>query len=453
MIDIASFIPKELYEMAKLFPQQAPLYVVGGFVRDVILYGKASDDIDITSALTPPELAFVLKNSEFKVKPASLRLGTMIIKGERAYEYTSFRVDSYPAGAGTHAPQDVTFTRNIEKDSKRRDFKCNAVYYDILNDRIVDPLGGLKDIENKILSTTVDPNVVLSQDGLRIMRLARLASTHNFKVEENTYEAMIKLANRLRDISVERITSELLKILLSDNPYIGLDLLRNTDALKYIIPELAACDKYPQNPKFHKYDVLEHTFKAVMYAPKKVRLAALFHDIAKPPCQEKDGNTYKHDIIGAGMTKKILTRMKFPKQIIDYTVELVAAHMFDVASTGRPATIRRFIATHSDNILDIVALKKADAKATGMVDEPAESSIMREYKILKERNIPLKISEMSINGKDLAAIGFKGREIGEILDEMFDACLIEGIKPDRESLLAYATRKKERRDGNRKSSN
>ncbi len=453
MIDIASFIPKELYEMAKLFPQQAPLYVVGGFVRDAILYGKAADDIDITSALTPPELAYVLKNSTYKVKPASLRLGTMIVKGEKTYEYTSFRVDSYPAGSGEHAPKEITFTRNIEKDSKRRDFKCNAVYYDILNDKIVDPLGGLKDIENKIIQTTVDPEIILGQDGLRIMRMARIAAIHDFDVEKNTLDTATKMASRLLDVSIERVSAELIKILLSNNPYKGLDLLRTTGAFKFFIPELAACDKYPQNPKFHKYDVLEHTFRTVQNAPKKIRLAALFHDIAKPPCMEKDGNTYKHDIVGAGMTKKILTRMKFPTQVIDHTVELVAAHMFDVASTGRPATIRRFIAAHVDNILDIVALKKADALATGMVEEPIESTIMREYNILKDKNIPLRVVDLQINGKDLGKMGFYGKDIGNLLNEMFDACLIEGIKYDRESLLAYAERKKEKRYGTSKSNN
>ena len=143
MIDIASFIPEELKEMAKLFPEKAPLYVVGGFVRDAIEYNKASSDIDIASGLTPPELAYVLKDSKFGLKAASPRLGTMIVKGQNAYEYTSFRVDSYPQGVGNHSPQEVTFTRNLEKDAKRRDFKCNAIYYDILNDKIVDPLGGI----------------------------------------------------------------------------------------------------------------------------------------------------------------------------------------------------------------------------------------------------------------------------------------------------------------------
>ena len=184
MIDIASFIPEELKQIAKLFPEKAPLYVVGGFVRDAIEYNKASSDIDLASGLTPPELSYVLKDSPFALKAASPRLGTMIIKGEKSYEYTAFRVDSYPEGAGDHSPKEVTFTRSLEKDARRRDFKCNAVYYDILNEKIIDPLGGIADIKKKTISTTIDPNIVLAQDGLRIMRLARMKATLGYSVEE-----------------------------------------------------------------------------------------------------------------------------------------------------------------------------------------------------------------------------------------------------------------------------
>jgi len=449
MVDIASFIPKELIEMAKLFPEQAPLYVVGGFVRDAILYENASTDIDITSALTPPELNYVLKNSPFSVKAASLRLGTMIVKGERSYEYTSFRVDSYPQEKGDHSPQEVTFTRNIEKDAKRRDFKCNAVYYDILHDKIVDPLNGLKDIDDKVLSTTIDPYAVLSQDGLRIMRLARMVACHDFTIEPETLEAATKLAGRLRDISIERISTELVKILLSDNPYKGLDVLRKTNAFRFCIPELADANGYPQNEKYHCYDVLEHTFKTVENSPKKIRIAALFHDIAKPSCMEKDGNMYKHDMVGAKMTKKILTRMKFPKQVVDQTAELVGAHMFDMSRTAKKATIRRFIVAHVDCISELIALQKADALATGMVSEPLmESNLQKQYKEMKEKNIPMRISELEINGRDLAQFGFKGKMIGSVLEEIFDNCLIECIKNERPVLEKYARKKWEKMNGN-----
>ena len=453
MIDLASFIPDELRELANLFPEQAPLYVVGGFVRDAIEYNKASQDIDIASALTPPELSFVLKGSRFNLKAASLRLGTMIVKGERTYEYTAFRVDSYPQGNGVHAPQEVLFTRKLEKDARRRDFKCNAVYYDIRADKIVDPLNGIQDIQNKILSTTIEPDVVLAQDGLRIMRLARMIATHGYSVEESTKKAAILLTSRLKDISIERITTELVKILLGDHAYEGLSFLREINAWPFIIPELAKCDGFEQNPKYHKYDVLEHTYKTVELAPKKIRIAALFHDIAKPICQEKDGNMYKHDIVGAEMSKRILKRMKFPNQIIDDTVELVAAHMFNLTGTAKRATIRRFIAAHSDKIPAIVALQKADALATGMVQEPISSKLWDEYLTMKDENVPLNIKDLKYNGTRLATIGFKGKDIGDVLNEMFDNVIIGCIKNDEEVLDKYAKKKWEKLYGNSNSNN
>lgn len=442
MIDIASFIPEELKEMAKLFPEKAPLYVVGGFIRDAIEFNKPSQDIDLASGLTPPELAYVLKESKFAVKPASPRIGTMIIKGEKAYEYTAFRIDSYPKGRGTHAPQEVTFTRSLEKDAKRRDFKCNAIYYDILRDKIIDPLGGIEDIQRKLISTTDNPNIILSQDGLRIMRLARMVSNLGYKIDESTLKAAKEQSWRLKDISIERITTELIKILLGDNAYDGLSLLRTIGALKYIVPELANCDKVPQNEKYHKYDVLEHTFKCVEYSPKKIRVAALFHDIAKPVCQAKDGNMYKHDIVGASMTKKILKRMKFPNQVIDYTEELVGAHMFDLSKTAKKATIRRFIVAHPDNIIDIIALQRADALATGMVsEEEINNRIFEELLEMQDKKVPMRMGDLNINGDDLYKIGFRGTKIGDLLNEMFDNCVIGCIPNTRESLIQYAERK------------
>lgn len=454
MIDLAQFVPEELKQIAKLFPEKAPLYIVGGFVRDAIEFNKASQDIDVASGLTPPELAYVLKDSQFKLKAASPRLGTMIIKGQNAYEYTAFRTDSYPKGVGDHSPQEVTFTRSLDKDARRRDFKCNAIYYDIVNDKIIDPLGGIQDIQNKVLSTTIEPEIVLSQDGLRIMRLARMVSTLGYAVDEATLNAAKEKVDTLKDISIERISAELLKILLSKYVYDGLSLLREIGAIKYIIPELDACDKFPQNEKFHKYDVLEHTFKCVEYAPRKLRIAALLHDVAKPVCQEKDGNVYKHDIVGAQMAKKILTRMKFPNQIIDHTVELVGAHMFNLGQTAKKATIRRFIVKHADNIQDIIALQRADALATGMVkEEEINQSLSTELQEMKDKNIPMHLTDLKITGQNLYDMGFRGKMLGSVLDEIFDNCVIGCIVNEKEALEKYSQRKLEKANGNSDTNN
>ena len=153
-------------------------------------------------------------------------------KGKYSYEYTAFRVDSYPSGSGVHSPVSVRFTDDILQDAKRRDFKCNAVYYDLSQEKLVDPLGGIVDIKNGILSTADAPDITLGQDGLRIMRMIRFVSTLGYGVEEQTLASAKKLAAGLNDISVERIREELDKILAGDNCRKALELLNEIGALK-----------------------------------------------------------------------------------------------------------------------------------------------------------------------------------------------------------------------------
>ena len=205
-------VREELEELASYFPIDKPLYAVGGCVRDY-LRGKEFYDVDLSGGMKPEELIELLDKTPFGVVSASPRLGTVIIKGKNTYENTAFRIDSYPAGSGIHTPTNVQFTQDLTVDAKRRDFKCNAIYYNIRERQIIDPLGGIEDIKQVILSTTISPDVVLSQDGLRILRLARFVSKLGYEIEEHTYDSAKRLAGRLREISVERIREELNRIL------------------------------------------------------------------------------------------------------------------------------------------------------------------------------------------------------------------------------------------------
>ena len=162
----------ELKRLAKLFPPERPLYAVGGCVRDEIL-GREVFDIDLTSACLQEEAEKYAKAAGMRVLLGSKRLGTVMIKGEKSYEYTPFRVDSYPAGSGVHKPASVRFTEDIEEDARRRDFTVNALYYDILGGDTLDLLGGKADLDARLLRTVDDPRRVLGEDGLRIMRLYR----------------------------------------------------------------------------------------------------------------------------------------------------------------------------------------------------------------------------------------------------------------------------------------
>ena len=436
------FISKDLIDLAKIFEKYAPLYVVGGFVRDAIAFKVPSKDIDLASSLSPDEVKTILSGTSFKVFDASPRLGTLIIKGISSYEYTAFRTDSYPQGKGDHSPMKVVFTKDITQDALRRDFKCNAIYYDIVQDKIVDPLNGVKDIEEKKLETVQDAEVVLSQDGLRIMRLVRMVSTLGYKIEEKTYIAAKKLVKRLEDISIERIQVELTKTLQGDNVYKACCYMRDLGILDIIIPELAQAKGILQNPLYHKYDVLEHTFKTVEAAPKEIRLAALFHDIAKASCLKRDGNMYMHAIEGTKMTREILSRLRYSNEIIQKTATLVEAHMIDLSKNTKVNKLRAYILNYYPYIEDIVKLQKADAIGTGMAkEEDIVNRLEEQYVIMKENKLPFCLKDLKINGKDLLNIGYQGKQIQIMLEEILYQCAIEKIKNSYDDLMIYAQKR------------
>ncbi len=209
-------VPRSLTKLSQLFTTE--IYVVGGYVRNQIL-GIKNDDIDLCSSLTVDKVEKLLEGSEFSFKIKSKLLGTATIsKGDDKFEYTTFRKDIYPNN-GQHSPESVQFITDIREDAKRRDFTCNALYYDIKNDRLIDFYDGLKDIEKRLLKTVETPDEVFSHDGVRILRLFRFHCELNFKIDKTTLESSFKYRENLRDISGERLVYEITRILHSPNKY------------------------------------------------------------------------------------------------------------------------------------------------------------------------------------------------------------------------------------------
>lgn len=439
-------MPEELRRLARLFPTDRPLYIVGGYVRQALLgQDPPQSDVDLASACTPQEVQELLQDSEFAVTPASPRLGTLILKGARSYEYTAFRTDSYRGCGGRHTPKQVTFTRSLEQDALRRDFRCNAIYYDINADRIVDPLDGRKDIERSRLTCVDDPARVLSEDGLRLLRLIRFVSVLGFEPDADTLAQAKQQAWRLWDISPERIAGELNGILAGEHVLAALHLMRDCGILEQILPELAQGDGMAQNPVYHCYDVLEHTLHAVAYAPRSIRLAALLHDVGKPACMERDGNYYRHDVVGAQMTRQILTRLKYPNKVIDRTARLVGAHMMAIRSDIRENKLRLFVARNADILDDLAQLMHADARATGKGTHSAFAERMLDtYAQMRREEVPMRVQDMAIGGQDLLAMGASGKQIGMILQELWLQCLQSGSDHSRKRLEEPAHRRVER---------
>lgn len=432
-------ISAALASLANMFPSD--LYVVGGAVRDS-LRGVETEDTDLAGAARADEVKAALSGSGFKVCDSSPKLGTLIIsKDKEKFEYTTFRTDSYPEGSGVHKPETVIFTDDIEKDCRRRDFCCNAIYYDIKRAKLVDPLAGADDVKNKVLRTTRAAEDVFSEDGLRIMRLVRFVSTLGFSPDGEAVAAATKLSGRLKDVSAERVRDELDKTLKGKNVVKAMRLMLSVGALKQVLPELAANEGVAQPANVHRYDALTHAFYTAEAAREDIKLAALLHDVGKAEAIKKDGNMHAHAEYGALQAREITKRLKYPSAVIAETEILVREHMYDVNANARESKLRRFVARNIGHIEKLIALVRADSKGTGLFDDcPRADRFQAAYDKMKEQNIPFTVRQLAVNGDDIKKLGFKGEAIGKTLDALLTGCIDGRLKNERTALMNAAAR-------------
>ena len=417
-------IPNSLFSLAQNAPK--PLYVVGGSVRDYLaqLSSSAARDWDICAPMPPETLAELANELGFTVKAVYKNTGTVKLQDRenREYEYTSFRSDKYVRGV--HAPSEIYFTDDIELDARRRDFTCNAVYYDVKNATFIDPLNGISAIREKRLTTVAISEKVFGEDGLRLMRLARQAAQLGFTPDEECLRGAQKNAALIQDITPERIYAELCAILRADEKYgvqeghyHGLALLEKTGVLAYILPELALGKHMAQRADFHDHDVLEHSFRAALYAPARVRLAALLHDVGKPYCTLRDGNSHDHPIEGKTLTTRILQRLKAPKKTIEQVGALVEWHMYDFNCQTSENKLRRFFVRNYAILEDLLALKQADFSACkdDLSTAPTCARWQALLQKMKAQNVPFSLKELAVNGNDLLALGVTPSHISGVL--------------------------------------
>lgn len=422
------------------------VYVVGGYVRDCLCGFKCAD-IDIAG----PVPAQALKLPPRAVmNTVNHRMGTaQIVYDDITLEYTPFRVEVYDKG-GEHTPSQVYFTADINVDAERRDFTCNAIYYDVKNDELIDPTGGIRDIEAKILRGC--NKRVFESDGLRLLRLVRFAAQLGFKIHGETAVAAREMSDQLKDITTERKRAELDKILYADTvngianaQYRGLRLLKQLDLWKNLIPELCDCDGLAQPEKFHKYDVLEHTFQCVRYAPpvNNLRLAALLHDVGKGYCFKNFGNFHGHERSSEIMARIILNRLRYPRDVTEQVARLCGLHMYDMRGETSEAKVRLFIAKNYDIVDKLVALIRADRLATGFAD-PEQTAAPHRFELLRDAMIadgtPILKRTLRITGKDLADMGFEGEAISTTLDALWRECVINPALNNSEWLKRNAER-------------
>ncbi len=398
-------------------------YIVGGSVRDLLI-GKEPNDYDVATSADTNQIEDIF--SSFKTLEVGKQFGTLVIVQEDGIvEVTSFRKDGdYLDG---RRPERVFFSKNLKDDLSRRDFTINALAYN-KKTGIIDYFNGKEDIKNKIIRTVGQAKDRFSEDYLRIVRAIRFASQLGFTIEDETLEACKKYSKNIKNISQERIFIELSKILLSEKPSIGINLLKDTNTLEEIIPELIETIDFDQKNPYHDKDVYKHTLCTLdrVEAILHLRLAALFHDIGKPRSfslsENGQGRFYGHDKLGSQIASQALKRLKASNEIINKVFLLVGNHMGhhnEYSDKG----LKKLLSKMGDKeIFNLINLQKAD-KFCSRENQDIGFLLEREIKIKEiiKKEEPYKKDQLQINGNDLKEIGYKeGKIIGEILDSLLE---------------------------------
>ncbi|MEI6649952.1 MAG: HD domain-containing protein [Candidatus Moraniibacteriota bacterium] len=442
--------------------------IVGGCARDLFL-GREPKDWDITTDAKPEETLSVFPDSFYEndFGTVGVKVEPFHKEGRPDREHDVIEVTTYRTESGysdMRRPDQVEFVLSLSEDLSRRDFTMNAIALQVNDpspshtDRtidVIDPFHGQEDINRKIIRTVGNAEQRFGEDALRMMRAIRFSSElgspateeSGWTIEEPTLAAIGKHSELIAHVSQERIRDELSRIILSERPAEGVELLRSVGLLRYIIPELEEGVGIGQN-LHHALTVYEHNLGALRYCPSRVlevRLAALLHDVGKPRSKRGDGyksTFYNHDHIGARMTKVILQRLRYPVAVIDRVTLLVDNHLFyyNVGEVTE-ASVRRLIRRVGlGNMRDLMSVRIADRLGSGVPKAKPYKLRHLEYMIEKVSNDPVSVKMLKINGTDLMndLKMTPGPKIGAVLDVLLSEVIEDPSRNIRESLLVRA---------------
>jgi poly(A) polymerase len=412
-------------------------YFAGGCVRDIIR-GDTPKDFDIATDATPE----IVQQTFARTYAVGAHFGVIVVlENGFQFEVATFRSDE--AYVDGRRPTAVHFS-SPEEDAKRRDFTINGMFYDPVAQKVIDFVGGRADLDAKVVRAIGEPAQRFQEDRLRMLRAVRFATVLDYKIDNQTWEAIVANAAAITEISAERIREELVRIFLSPNRVRGWDLLDESRLMRAILPEVVAMKGCAQPEQFHpEGDVFEHTRLMLKLLPEKVSVPLVFavvlHDVAKPVTATVDQTGRirfnEHDRIGAAMTEQIMERLRFSRAEIDPTVEMVRQHMvFKDVPKMRIAKLKRFMARPSFD--EELELHRVDCESSHRMLDNYDFLLRKRQEFANEPVIPPPL----VRGDDLIALGLKpGPKFGEIL-EAVETRQLEGTLKTREEALDWVKR-------------
>ena len=457
-------------------------FLVGGCVRDLILE-REPKDWDITTNAKPEEIIPLFEKTIYENKFGTVGVCipkipleistpgvvdvTCVTSGETIdieesvthvtneakyyiLEVTPYRTES--KYTDFRHPDEVSFSKNIEDDLKRRDFTINALAYDISKGHLIDLYKGQEDIKDKVIRAVGNANDRFQEDALRMLRAIRFSTEIDFAISYDTMQAILLNAHLIKNVSLERIRDEFTKTIMSDNGMVGVGLLQKLGLLQYIIPELEEGIGCEQKGA-HIYDVWEHLLHALEHAankgwPLEIRLSALFHDIGKPRTRRydatKDGGKGKytffgHEVVGFRMTKMIMERLKYPKAISEKVLGFTRYHMFfsDTDKITLSAVRRVVQNVGRDNIWDL--MKVRECNRVGMKKAEAPHRLRKYHAMIEEvLHDPISVGQLAIDGKYMIEVLHvkPGPRMGWMLSSLLEEVLDDPTKNTQEHLSA-----------------